>query len=168
MQHCNPRNLWWSRLIPFETPLQRNVFRLHLLLSSTKRVEVCPGKHWVWWTGDYRLAPVLKTIFHQCVISYTCSQSYSDGSVLKQSHQSNTSYKLWGILSYQGLRLSNLTLGLTALIFSDWIRHKPKIVTINMFNHKAGQNKSINTRPPDKTAWLIYIKFSYLTTKIFV
>ena len=29
-----------------------------------------------------RLAPVLKTIFHQCVISYTCSQSYSDGSVL--------------------------------------------------------------------------------------
>ena len=35
-----------------------------------------------------RLAPVLKTIFHQCVISYTCSQSYSDGPVLKQSHQS--------------------------------------------------------------------------------
>ena len=30
-----------------------------------------------------RLAPVLKTIFHQCVISYTCSQSYSDGSVLR-------------------------------------------------------------------------------------
>ena len=27
-----------------------------------------------------RLAPVLKTIFHQCVISYTCSQSNSDGS----------------------------------------------------------------------------------------
>ena len=51
-----------------------------------------------------RLAPVLKTIFHQCVIytcsqsnsdgsvlsviSYTCSQSNSDGSVFKQSHQS--------------------------------------------------------------------------------
>ena len=30
-----------------------------------------------------RLAPVLKTIFHQCVISYTYSQSNSDGSVLK-------------------------------------------------------------------------------------
>ena len=30
-----------------------------------------------------RLAPVLKTIFHQCVISYTCGQSYSDGSVLR-------------------------------------------------------------------------------------
>ena len=29
-----------------------------------------------------RLAPVLKTIFHQCVIPYTCSQSNSDGSVL--------------------------------------------------------------------------------------
>ena len=27
-----------------------------------------------------RLAPVLKTIVHQCVISYTCSQSNSDGS----------------------------------------------------------------------------------------
>ena len=34
---------------------------------------------------DYTLArldPVLKTIFHQCVISFTCSQSSSDGSVL--------------------------------------------------------------------------------------
>ena len=35
-----------------------------------------------------RLAPVLQTNFHQCVKSYTCSQSNSDGSVLKQSHQS--------------------------------------------------------------------------------
>ena len=35
-----------------------------------------------------RLAPVLKTIVHECVISYTCRQSNSDGSVLKQSHQS--------------------------------------------------------------------------------
>ena len=67
------------------------------------------------------------------------------------------------ILSYQGLRLSNLTLGLTALSFSDWILHKPKIATINMINRKAVQ-KSINTRPPDKMAWLIYIQFSYLTT----
>ena len=41
-----------------------------------------------------RLAPVLKTIFHQCVISYTCSQSYSEGPVLrKQSHQSKTGYE---------------------------------------------------------------------------
>ena len=39
-------------------------------------------------SANGRLAPVLKTIVHQCVISYTCSQSYSDGSVLKQSHQS--------------------------------------------------------------------------------
>ena len=43
------------------------------------------------------------------------------------------------ILSYQELRLFNLTLGLTASIFSDWIFHKPKIVTINMINHKAVQ-----------------------------
>ena len=28
-----------------------------------------------------KLAPVLKTFFHQCVTSYTCSQSYSDGSI---------------------------------------------------------------------------------------
>ena len=32
-----------------------------------------------------RLAPVLKTIFHQCVISYTCSQSNSGGSVLNRA-----------------------------------------------------------------------------------
>ena len=30
-----------------------------------------------------RLAPVLKPIFHQCVISYTCSQSNSDGSPIR-------------------------------------------------------------------------------------
>ena len=42
---------------------------------------------------DSRLVPVPKTFFHQCVISFTCSQSYSDGSVLKQSHQSKTGYK---------------------------------------------------------------------------
>ena len=35
-----------------------------------------------------RLAPFLKTIFHQCVILFLCSQSNSDGSVLKQSDQS--------------------------------------------------------------------------------
>ena len=32
-------------------------------------------------TCAIRLAPVSKTIFHQCVISYTCSQSNSDDSV---------------------------------------------------------------------------------------
>ena len=45
------------------------------------------------YSSSSRLAPVLKTIYHQCVISYICSQSYSDGSVLKQSHQSKTGYK---------------------------------------------------------------------------
>ena len=53
------------------------------------------------WTDKLtlRLAPVLQTIFHQCVTLYTCSQSYSDGSVLKQSHQSKTGYKyiIWHI-----------------------------------------------------------------------
>ena len=44
-----------------------------------------PDVSTVW--GNGRLAPVLKTIFHQCVINNS-SQSNSDGSVLKQSHQS--------------------------------------------------------------------------------
>ena len=35
-----------------------------------------PRCQFIWAKG--RLAPVLKTIFHQCVISYTCSQSNSD------------------------------------------------------------------------------------------
>ena len=39
-------------------------------------------------TNLIRLAPVLKTVFHQCVVSYTCSQSNSECSVLKQSCQS--------------------------------------------------------------------------------
>ena len=46
------------------------------------------------------------------------------------------------ILSYQGLWLSNLTLGLTALIFSDWIGYKPKIATINMINHKVDKHQA--------------------------
>ena len=33
----------------------------------------------------YRLAQVLKTSFRQYVISYSCSQSNSDGSVLRQT-----------------------------------------------------------------------------------
>ena len=35
------------------------------------------------FSSQSRLASVLKLIFHQCVKSYTCSQSSSDGSVLK-------------------------------------------------------------------------------------
>ena len=35
--------------------------------------------------GIIRLTPVLATIFHQCVIPYTCSQSNSDGSVTEPS-----------------------------------------------------------------------------------
>ena len=37
---------------------------------------------------QYRLAPVLKTFFHQCVISYTCSQSNSGGSVCLKTEPS--------------------------------------------------------------------------------
>ena len=43
-----------------------------------------------------RLAPVHKTIFHQCVISHTCSQSNSDGSVLWTGSTSNFTYQLSG------------------------------------------------------------------------
>ena len=35
-----------------------------------------------------RMVPVPQTIFHQCIISCTCSQPNSDVSVLKRSHQS--------------------------------------------------------------------------------
>ena len=51
------------------------------------------------------------------------------------------------------------------ILSSDWVRHKIKIVTIDIINHKAVQ-KSINTKPPDKTALFNYIQFSYLTTKV--
>ena len=59
--------------------------------------------------------------------------------ITKYCHFWDSSRTQNSILSYQGLRLSNLTLGLTALIFSEWILHKPKIATINMNNHKAVQ-----------------------------
>ena len=66
-----------------------------ILASDFQRVQIIPGVthgnikvsciDCSTDTGKVnRLAPVLKTIFHQCVtISYTCSQSYFDGSVLK-------------------------------------------------------------------------------------
>ena len=41
-----------------------------------KRFQKCV--HW----SECRLAPVLVTIFHQCVISYSYGQSYSDGLAL--------------------------------------------------------------------------------------
>ena len=53
--------------------------------NQTKGVWIKRHKMVIRWP---RLVPVLKTIFHQCVISYTCSQSNSDGFVLRQSHQS--------------------------------------------------------------------------------
>ena len=68
-----------------------NIFRIEFKLSTMKK---CYSYQLILvsinWEKD-GLAPVLKTIFHRCVISYTCSQSNSDGSVLavlKQSHQS--------------------------------------------------------------------------------
>ena len=41
-----------------------------------------------YWANTAELGPVTGSIidWHQCVISYTCSQFNSDGSVLKQSH----------------------------------------------------------------------------------
>ena len=45
--------------------------------GKTDILDSCIGR----WTA--RLAPVLKTIFHKCVISYTYSQSNSDGSILR-------------------------------------------------------------------------------------
>ena len=56
-------------LFLFQTKF-KNFEKCQLILINKLRIRI-------------RLAPVLKTIFHQCVISYTCSQSYSDGSVLR-------------------------------------------------------------------------------------
>ena len=62
------------------------VFESHTLFSFCSKINAYYRNPASWL--DYRLAPVLKTIFHHRVISYTCSQSNSGGSVLKQSHQS--------------------------------------------------------------------------------
>ena len=75
-----------------EKPKDTNVSRLQIVLQLGVCV-ICGilfGLALEKGRGEWfrRLAQVLKTNFHQCVISYTCSQSNSDGSVLKQSHQS--------------------------------------------------------------------------------
>ena len=63
------------------------------LFISTENIYSLPGigfgvsfcaccYHTIWKCWEkVRLAPVLKTIFQQCVISYTGNQSNSDGSV---------------------------------------------------------------------------------------
>ena len=73
-----------QRLIPRNWPTELYKWQLHTIVSSGKGMPRSDC------TYGIRLAPVLKTIFHQCVI-YICSKSYSDGSVL--SHQSKTGYK---------------------------------------------------------------------------
>ena len=59
-----------------------------------------------------RLAPVLKTIFHQCVISYTCSQSNSDGSVWLQVYDDTlmkNCFKDWSQSSFCVVKYSGVT-----------------------------------------------------------
>ena len=51
-------------------PIVKSLVRLHKFAGSSE---------------PHRLAPVLKMIFHQYVISYTCSQSNSDGSALNRA-----------------------------------------------------------------------------------
>ena len=83
--------------------------------------------------------------------------------LLSSTDYRNEAILYFFILSYQGLRLSNLTLGLTALIFSDWIRHKPKIVTIDMINHKAVQKIDKHQGPISSTSLrrVFVLKTSY-------
>ena len=75
-QRCRPTNfkllhqqkVWMQiRLLPMEQSDQ-HPNRLHASQNQSHDRRL-------------RLAPVLKTIFHQCVISFTCSRSNSDGSV---------------------------------------------------------------------------------------
>ena len=70
--------------------LSKNIIIGSACNTSTKFLN------YLYLSKQYRLAPVLKTFFHPCVISNTCSQSYSDGPVLrslKQSHQIKNGYK---------------------------------------------------------------------------
>ena len=74
-------------LITFANSLDPYLARQNVRHSGIFLKEILPRK------GSTRLAPVHKIFFHQCAISYTCSQYNSDGSVLslislKQSHQS--------------------------------------------------------------------------------
>ena len=59
---------------------QKSTYGIHFTINSAlvNRLQL--------YIANSRLAPVLKTIFHQGVISYTCSQSNSDGSVLSPHH----------------------------------------------------------------------------------
>ena len=65
----------------------RGIFRDRMLCPATMLEMFAMSKSIYYHYLNLRLAPVLKAFFHQCVISYTCSQSNSDGFVLK-SHQS--------------------------------------------------------------------------------
>ena len=77
----------YLELVRGDSPEQSLLDRL--ISTTVSCADANVGEYDVWL---FRLAPVLKTIFHQCgvhqcVISYTCSQSNSDGSVI-QIHQS--------------------------------------------------------------------------------
>ena len=92
-QHHNRANYSPGMQFSIQVKTFMNVDQIYSYLLKLKlNLNVGPNSYYK-NTLYGRLAPVLKTIFHQCVISYTCSQSYSDGSVLKQSHQSKTGYK---------------------------------------------------------------------------
>ena len=72
--HC------WKPHVPAQSCISSLENRL-LLYASNKGTDQPLHQCSLISTFVVRLAPVLKTIFHQCVISYTCSQSNPDGSV---------------------------------------------------------------------------------------
>ena len=85
------------------------------ILSATVLTDLSHLSHL-----EHRLAPVLKTIFQQCAISYTCNWSYSDGSVLK--HVSARSQSLRFILSVR-MNSSFITSGLACSSGSSKMRN---------------------------------------------
>ena len=75
-----------------------------------------------------RLASVLKTIFHQCVLSHTCSQSNSDGSVKTEPSELDwlqvyDRTHWWKIVLRTGASLNNNRLGLETIICSYMYTH---------------------------------------------
>ena len=61
---------------------EKNILKAFPITLKSMGALCCHGDHRSNPTTP-RLAPVLKTSFHQCVTSYTCSHSCSDGSVLR-------------------------------------------------------------------------------------
>ena len=74
MSNCNGCKFDCSTVLPFDiTPLSIAInFLLHVCFTITDCIGHSVSQLTL-YTYNVRQAPVFQTIFHQCVISYTCS-----------------------------------------------------------------------------------------------